>query len=500
MNLSKSKYTRGVQCPKMLWMEEHLSQWYDSSVMNQTVLDNGNAMGDLAMGYFGSFVEVPFDPQDPQRFAKAKERTQQLLAAGEPTICEATFDFDGNYCMADILRRREDGAFDLVEVKSSTHCKEVYLHDMAYQTWVLQQCGLDVRTTSLLYVNKQYVRQGQLDLQGLFKLEDHTDDVAEMIPAIAARTLALKATAEQPSEPQQPLGEQCFSPYECGFRPWCWREMPTPNVFDIGRVHKKKAAELHQRGIDSFQQVMDAPDVWGMLTNKQRQQVEGVARQLPPVIDRAAISSFLDTLRFPLYFLDFETFQPAVPLYDGTRPFQQIPCQYSLHVLQAPDAPLEHYEFLAPAGADPRRAIAESLVAAIPANVCTLAYNMSFERGRISELADLFPDLAEHLMTIGANMRDLAVPFQRGDYYDAAMGGSYSIKHVLPALFPNDPDLDYHNLEGVHNGGEAMAAYGDLVNMTPEDAARTRQQLLRYCELDTLAMVKIWQRLVEVAQ
>ncbi len=179
------------------------------------------------------------------------------------------------------------------------------------------------------------------------------------------------------------------------------------------------------------------------------------------------------------------------------RPYQQIPTQYSLHVLREPGGELGHYEFLAEAGKDPCRAVAEHLVADIPAGVCTLAYNMTFEKGRIGELAALFPDLTEHLLAINDGMDDLLKPFNSGAYYARAMGGSNTSKHVLPALFPDDPELDYRSLDGVHNGSEAMAVYADLVNMTPEEAARTRESLLRYCELDTFAMVKIWQKLVE---
>lgn len=177
------------------------------------------------------------------------------------------------------------------------------------------------------------------------------------------------------------------------------------------------------------------------------------------------------------------------------RPYQQIPTQYSLHILRRQEAELEHREYLAEAGTDPRRAVAEHLVADIPADACTLAYNMGFEKGRISELANAFPDLADHLLAINAGMHDLIVPFRKGSFYARAMGGSNSIKAVLPALFPEDPELDYHALDGVHNGSEAMDAFARMVDMSPEETALTREHLLRYCELDTLAMVRIWERL-----
>ena len=251
-----------------------------------------------------------------------------------------------------------------------------------------------------------------------------------------------------------------------------------------------------ERGIVSFEEAAQAEAI---TNTRQQVQIECELKGLDEIIDRKSVSEFLDTLAFPLYFLDFETMQPAIPPFDGVKPYQQIPTQYSLHVLRSADSELEHYEFLADAHGDPRRAVAEHLVADIPAGVCSLAYNMGFDKGRIRELAEAFPDLAQHLHDIADNMRDLLVPFSSGWYYARAMGGSNSIKAVLPALFPDDPELDYHALEGVHNGSEAMNAFEAMADMSAEEAVVTREQLLRYCELDTLAMVKIWQKLRDAA-
>ena len=219
---------------------------------------------------------------------------------------------------------------------------------------------------------------------------------------------------------------------------------------------------------------------------------------LPPVIDREKIAQFLKGLSWPLYFLDFESFQPAVPLYDNSSPYEQIVFQYSLHYIEEPCGSLKHREYLAMPDEDPRRGVAEALCRDIPKDVCTLAYNMSFEKGRIRRLAELYPDLSDHLMNIHDHIVDLMAPFQKRHYYCRAMKGSYSIKYVLPALFPDDPELDYHNLEGVHNGTEASAAFERMGDMNPQEREACRNQLLKYCGLDTLAMVKVWQKLTEV--
>ena len=186
---------------------------------------------------------------------------------------------------------------------------------------------------------------------------------------------------------------------------------------------------------------------------------------------------------------------PIIPPFDNTRPYAQIPFQYSLHYIKSRDGELKHKEFLAESGVDPRRAIAESLCENIPENVCVLAYNKQFECGQLMRLAEQFPDLTDHLLNIRDNVKDLLVPFRSGAYYNKAMGGSFSIKSVLPAMFPDDPTLNYHNLEGVHNGDEAMTIFPLIKDMSPSEQAETRKNLLKYCELDTLAMVKIWQEL-----
>lgn len=488
--LSKSRYTKGIQCPKMLWMDAHMRDKFDESVMNQAVLDTGSMVGDVAMGYYGDFVEVPYDRLT---YSEMIALTKELLDTATPIICEATFSFDGNLCMVDILRVEPDGVH-IVEVKSSTHINDVYYHDMAYQAWVLTHCGLNVKSVSLMHLNNQYVRQGELDLQQLFTVEDCAEVVFSMLGDVDEMIPCLKDYVSRDDEPEIDIGAQCKNPYECGYRGWCWRHVPKPSVFDLNRMPIKKALGLYEDGIKSIGDVVEA----GIrLNNRQHVQAEAESMDLDEIVDKAAVSGFLDNLSFPLYFLDFETFQPAIPLFDGTKPYQQIPTQYSLHILHEPGGELEHREFLAEAESDPRRSVAEHLVSDIPQGVCTLAYNMGFEKGRISELAATFPDLADRLIAINEGMYDLIIPFRNGDYYARAMGGSNSIKAVLPALFTDDAELDYHALDGVHNGSEAMDAFARLAEMPPVEAARTREQLLHYCELDTLAMVRIWEKLVE---
>ncbi len=297
-------------------------------------------------------------------------------------------------------------------------------------------------------------------------------------------------------EPEQPLGEYCFSPYDCGFFKHCSKDLPQLNVFQIAGMQLKSKMRFYREGRVSFKDLDDDRSING----KQMLQIQHEVNDLPPKINRDSIAAFMRQLSYPIYFLDFESFQPAIPLYENAHPFEQIVFQYSLHYVEQDGGPLHHKEYLAEPGEDPRRGLAEQLCRDIPTDVCVTAYNMSFEKGRIKGLAQLYPDLADHLMNIHDHIVDLMIPFRNKDYYCRAMQGSYSIKYVLPALFPNEPALDYHNLEGIHHGGEASAAFSLMQNMAPDELQRCRYNLLKYCELDTYAMVKIWERLKEVVK
>ena len=315
-----------------------------------------------------------------------------------------------------------------------------------------------------------------------------------------------------------------MKPYGCAFWEYCKRQhgVPSPSVFDVyggkgrGAFTFKKKLDCYHQGLVSFEDLRSI-DIGPI----QNMQIEA-ALTGKEFINPAGIRKFLEKITYPIYFLDFETMQDAVPQYDGAKVYAQITFQYSLHIKEKKSTTkvvelenegrklklyetanyIKHKEYLAPSnGIDPRRALAEQLCKDIPKNVCTLAYNNMFECGRIRELAALYPDLAPHLLNIADHIVDLIDPFRAGDYYVPAMGGSFSIKSVLPALFPDEPSLNYHNLdERCQNGGDAMTIFPRIKDMEPEEAAASREALLRYCELDTWAMVKVWEKLKEMAK
>lgn len=496
MNFSKSKYCLHIQCPKILWLKKYKPEEFaqDSSVENRMV--TGNVVGDLAMGLFGDYTEVTvLDKEGKPDISAMIEKTKQCLLDGVENICEASFNYNGLYCAVDILRKEKDG-YAIYEVKSSTAPHYIYIVDISYQKYVLEKCGIKITGTYVVNIDSDYLFDGTLDIQKLFKITDVSAMVEDeySVHSIEAELDFAKRIINSPEEPNFDLDVRCENPYPCGFWKYCSKHLPTPSVFDIYRMPFKKCIELYKQGVIELKDVL----AYTKLNALQKQQIDFALNERQPHIDKDGIQQFLNGLSYPLYFLDFETMQLVIPEYPNSKPYQQITFQYSLHYIESKNGKLKHKEFLGISGEDPRRALAERLVADIPENACVLAYNRGFERGRIKELSQLFPDLADKLMNIHANIQDLIDPFHHGHYYTKAIGNSFSIKSVLPAMFPNDFELDYHNLEGVHNGGEAMTLFPLIKDLPPAEQEIARRNLLKYCELDTYAMVKIWQKLKEL--
>lgn len=490
-SLSKSRYCSGVQCPKMLWLKQNLPEEFDESCMNQSVLDTGLAVGDLAMGLFGDFVEVPYGK--PGDMAKA---TLPLMEQKVPVIAEASFSANGCFCSVDILKRLGDKEVAIYEVKSSTGVSDIYRHDAAYQYYVLQELGYEVVSCNIVHINNQYVRHGELDIQQLFTIVDITEDACKLQPEVRENIEMIRKYMEQTSEPTDDIGPHCFSPYTCGFFIHCAKHLPQPNVFDVRGMGKPTAWKCYYDGILSFADLESKHK----LTARQRMQIEHELRSCPPHIDVDSIRKYLGQFTYPVYFFDFESYQPPIPPFDDIAPFKQVVFQYSLDYIEYEGGPIHHKDFLAIPGHDPRRELAEQMCVDIPRDVCIVTYNMSFEQTQIKGLAELYPDLEEHLMNIHDHIVDLEVPFAKRWYYCREMKGRSSIKLVLPALFPDDPELNYSNLEGIHQGGEASAAFKAMAHMTPEEQETTRNQLLKYCGLDTYAMIKIWEKLKDICK
>ena len=483
--LSKSQYLKYLQCPKFFWLYKNdRSRLSFPSEWQQQIFDSGTRVGEVARGLFPGGEKIPFDIGD---FSGMASRTQELIASGSRTIYEASFLFDDLFVAVDILHKH--GSFwNLYEVKSSTGLKNTYIDDAAVQAYVLENSGIRLTSVNIVYINNRYVRGEEPDLKTLFTIIDVTEKAKLRAIDIPRRIGEMKNLLTGP-EPERPIGRHCLSPYECDAKNYCWNILagiPEKSVFTLTGARQERKFKLYESGIVHLADVPPED-----CSPAQKLQVLGNLH-----IEPEPIGEFLSELEYPITHLDFESYQEAIPEFPGLRPFEQIPFQYSLHIEEygsrndAPSVPF-HREFIAPIGSDPRRELAEHLLADIPPAGSILAYSMKFEKGVIGKLAEAFPDLRRRLLALNGRIRDLMLPFRNRWYYHPAQNGSYSIKKVLPALVPEMAEA-YAELPGVNNGGEASSAWAALsmVNNS-EERENIRHGLLEYCKLDTLAMVKI---------
>lgn len=489
MNLSKSRYTQGITCEKKLWLSCYKPAEAED-LGNDAVLENGNKIGDLARHLFGdNYILIDFD----KGIQSMLDETKKYLKEKPNIICEASFNYDGNFCSVDVLKNDKDGV-EIYEVKSSTEISDIYIHDISYQTWVLKKCGLKVKKSFIVYVNNHYVKNGELNINKFFNIKDVTDLID--LDKVENNIKDLKEVLNSKEEPNIDLSISCHKPYDCPFFKYCIKKLPSPNVFDLGwNVRFDKKIEMYKRGNITYKDIINKE----VVNDKAIEQIKFELENNKPKINKNNIKKLLNTFKYPLYFLDFESYQSSIPTIDGTRPYQQICFQYSLHYYLEENGELFHKEYLSDDyEGNPMYGLCRQLCEDIPMNSCVLVYNQTFEKARLREMAELFPEFREHLLNIRDNIIDLMIPFSNQDYYVKDMGGSYSIKKVLPALFPNDPSLDYHNLEQVHKGDEASNSYLMLPTLRDEEQKTLRKNMLKYCELDTYAMVKIFEKLKKI--
>jgi len=498
-NLSKSLYTRGLQCSKSLWLKK-----YKKAVLTppndaaKAIFETGNLVGNLACELFPNGRKVPYKGRP---FDEELALTKQWMDEGIENIFEATFIYHDVLVMVDVLHKAPDGSWEIYEVKSSTWNEkkslkdlDKYIHDASIQYYVLNGIGLHISKTAITLLNSNYVYQNQLDINALFT---HVDVSAEVLALQQDIPDYLKifneCLADPTHEPDIDIGRHCKKPYPCDAYDYCWKKqkgIPDYSVFNVFNMGNKPV-DLYKKGIIRIE---DIPDE-AISTENQRFVVDAWINRAT-MIDKPAIQDFLDRLTYPIYHLDFETFQNAVPQFDNQRPYQQICFQYSLHIEYA-NRPLDHKEFLAKEDRDPRVSLIEQLVADIPPDVTVLVFNESFEKTRIKEMAKDFPQYKTKLMAIHDNIVDLAEPFQKRDYYDYRLKGKYSIKLVMPVLVPEMADA-YKQLNLVQNGGDAMNTFPKLMAMDESMRSEYRKALLEYCKLDTLSMVEILRKLREI--
>jgi len=484
ITISKSKYMSGVQCLKRLYWQVHepeLGVFPDAAAV--AIMEQGGAVGRLARQLFAGGVEV--SSRDPEQ---AIRTTRELIANPEvPAIFEAAFEDSGVFVRVRILHRRRDNRWRLIEVKSSADIKEHHLEDVAIQHRVVSRSGLDLASSCLAHVNCNYVYTGgDIDVWRFFRIKNLTRRVERLLPKLTFQLRSELRVLAMPKPPEIPTGPHCTNPITCEFFDRCNPPLPNDHIGYLPRLHASAAEELEKMGVES---ISDIPDDFP-LTEKQR--IACTSVQTGQAWFSAELGKELENLKYPLYFVDFESVNPAIPRFAGMRPYDQIPFQWSVHVLREPGAEPKHYEFLAIDSGDPRREYIASLCTALGKSGSIVVFNQQFESQRLSELAAWLPEFAGRIKKIQQRLWDL-LPTVRNHVYHPAFAGSFSLKAVLPALAP---EMTYEGM-AVADGQSAGLAWESLVrgNLNTTEQDRLRKALLDYCGQDTLAMVNLLDKL-----
>ena len=488
--LSKSKVVLGLQCPKALYLSVHQANLADDiSDSQQMIFDQGHEVGILAQKYYpgGVLIDAPYKDSP-----LALMQTQDAIAAGTNTIYEATFIHGDVLVKIDILNRKSPKhAWEIVEVKSSTQVKDVHIPDAAVQAWVVRGAGFKLKSVSIMTINNQCTYP---DLSDLFNVTDVTKEVDAYrsdIPPIVAKFKKLLGSTKSP---KVDIGPHCDDPYSCGFKTHCWSacKISDVSIFDIPRLSTDAKWESYRAGKIDLKSL--DPDDFNATQSRMIECTVAKKR----FVDSNAIAKALKAWKHPLSFLDFETIGYAIPRYNGQRPYQQLPFQFSCHIQKTSRGKLGHCEYLHSTDTDPREDISRTIVELVPESGSVVAYSMGFESGVLKTLADLFPKYRNGLLNIVDRLVD-PLPIFRSSVYDPGFRGSFSIKQVAPAILGKSASYEEMDIGG---GTEAQSAYMEMINPSTEKKRREelRRGLIEYCTKDTKGMVDLVSWLFEAAQ
>ncbi|MEI8348696.1 MAG: DUF2779 domain-containing protein [Candidatus Omnitrophota bacterium] len=487
--LSKTKYLDGIKCHKLLWYEYNRKEDLpEFDAATQAIMDQGNRVGELAHTLFPGGIVLQRDYMPDKQAEKSLE-----AAKLRKPLFEAGFVYKQAYALVDILNPVAKDAWDLIEVKSSSSVKDEHYRDVAFQKYTYEGAGLKIRKCYLMYINNQYVRKGDIEPEKLFATEDVTKQADELIPEIEENMADMFEAIQKKDAPHVKVGQHCSSPYPCPIEAICWGFLPEKGDIFCLYSGKKKAYELLERGVLSIADIKE--DV--KLSDKQSIQVE-CHKTSRPYIDKKGIRDFLDTLEYPLYLLDFETMNPAIPAYDNSRPFEAIPFQYSLYIIKDKDTKPEHHSYLAPGDKDPRPEILKQLKALLGNSGSVIAYNATFEKTTLRHASEAYPEYQDWVTSVEERVIDLLTPFRGFLYYHPDQGGSASLKSVLPVMTKSS----YDNME-ISDGGKASVEYCRVTfgkDVAENDRQRIRAALEKYCDLDTTGMIEILDELIKICK
>ncbi len=482
--LSKTKYLDGLKCHKLVWYEYNRKKdlpGIDAST--QFIMDQGNIVGELAQTLFpgGIVLSREYDP------AKQSAKSVEAAKLRKP-LFEAGFVNKQAYALVDILNPVEKNTWDLIEVKSSSSVKDEHYGDVAFQKYTYEGAGLKIRKCYLMYINNQYVRKGEVDPKKLFVTEDITKQCDELIPEIEQNIADMLEIIGKKDEPRVKVGPHCEKPHSCRIEDICWSFLPAKDDIFCLYSGAKKAQELMERGILRITDIED--DV--SLSDKQSIQV--IAHKSGKAhVDKKAIDGFLRELKYPLYFLDFETINPAIPVYGNSRPFEAIPFQYSLYIIKDEDTKPERYSYIAPDGKDPRPEILKQLKALLGNSGSIIAYNAVFEKTALRHASEAYTEYQDWVTELEERVIDLLVPFRGFMYYHPDQAGSASLKSILPVM----TNSSYDNME-IAGGSTASNEYYRVTfgkNIDEKERQRVYNALDKYCDLDTKGMICVLETL-----
>jgi hypothetical protein len=484
--LTKSKYLSGLQCPKYLWIQFHEPERIpETDTVTQHMFDQGHLVGECAKQLFPGGIDIPQDD-----FMGNIDKTKEFLTERK-ALFEAGILAKEIYSRVDILNPVNEDEWDIIEVKSSTSVKDVHIDDVSFQKHCCEKAGLKIRNCKLVYINNQYVKNGEIVPKQLFILEDISTQVEEVSEGIEERVLNLLEVISNKTCPEVTIGKHCLAPYDCSLRAECWEFLPENSIFDL-RGGKTKQFTLYEQGIISIKDIPnDIP-----LSRQQQIQKECVITGTTH-IEKEEIRTFLDMLEYPLYYLDFETMGPAIPIFDGVRPYQTIPFQFSLHIVVNDKSEPVHHSFLANGIEDPRPQLLHELHSLLGSEGSIIAYNSGFEEGVLKELVEAFSEYRDWLEGILTRIVDLLFPFGNFHYYHASQKDTASLKKVLPAI----TGKGYEEM-GIGAGMDASIAYERITygSATQEEMSSVRADLIKYCKLDTEGMLWIVEKLRNLCQ
>jgi len=474
--LTKSRYLDGLQCGKLMWTKLNARERVPGGEPWQARLAvTARQLDDLAKQLWEGLVEVPPFRETAERVAA----TRKVLAKRVP-LFGATFLAAGRLCRVDVLEPAPDGRWNLVEIKAGTRIRNTAIQDLAFQRDCLLHAGLELDSILVLHLDTGYVRGEHLHVDELFRRVDVTERVLRVGPYVERTVENLRQIARG-TDPDTPIGPHCHDPHACRMIPLCWAGLPEHSVTELHRSGRGVFAFMDE-GIFRIRDIPDARLGPSQLIQK-RAVLSGEVQ-----VDRDAVRRWLDRLRWPLWFLDFETMAPAVPPYAGLRPYQQIPFQYSLHVQEEPDGPLRHHEFLHIDAGDPRPCLLKALLDNVGDEGSLVAWNVDGERLTLTDLAAFDPRRAGRLQAMAKRLVDLAEPWLTFAVHHPDQHGSTSLKAVLPTV----TDLDYRDL-AVDSGVAATHAYEAVLASAAEPAEREAVfgNLRRYCARDSLALAAL---------